>query len=118
MAVIPARDALATVGSVVRGLKRALPSIEIIVVDDGSTDTTGEAARMAGARVVRHPVNLGKGAALQSGFDEALAAGAERVLALDADGQHDPAVAQRLLAALDDADVVVGSRDRDRKSVV
>ncbi|HET9952733.1 MAG TPA: glycosyltransferase family 2 protein [Candidatus Eisenbacteria bacterium] len=114
MAVIPAKDAASTVGDVVQGLRAVIPNLEIIVVDDGSTDATGAAASAAGARVVRHEVNQGKGAALQSGFDAAVASGADAVLALDADGQHDPRSAPGLLAALDGADVVVGSRNADR----
>ena len=114
MAIIPAKDAASTIGDVVRGVLSAVPGLDVIVVDDGSADATGERAREAGARVVRHDVNQGKGAALQSGFDAALAAGADAVVALDADGQHDPAFAPKLLAALDGADVVVGSRKADR----
>jgi glycosyltransferase involved in cell wall biosynthesis len=114
IAVIPARDAAATVGDVVRGILHVLPSAEVIVVDDGSTDATGERARAAGAVVVRHETNRGKGAALESGFDEALRRGADAVLALDADGQHDAASAPKLIEALEHADLVVGSRERDR----
>lgn len=114
IAVIPARDAASTVGDVVRGLRAALPGAEVVVVDDGSTDATGERAREAGAIVARHEQNRGKGAALETGFDVALARGADAVLALDADGQHDPALAPRLLGALADADVVIGSREGDR----
>ena len=114
MAVIPAWQAEATVGAVVEGVKRAVPEITVLVVDDGSTDRTSDAARGAGADVIRHEVNRGKGAALQTGFDEATRRGAERILTLDADGQHDPAYAGPLLRALDGSDVVIGSRDRDR----
>jgi glycosyltransferase involved in cell wall biosynthesis len=114
IAVIPARDAAATVGEVVRGLRRVLPTAEVVVVDDGSTDATGERAKDAGAIVVRHAENLGKGAALESGFGEALRRGADAVIAMDADGQHDPTYAPRLLEALERADLVVGSRERDR----
>lgn len=117
MAVIPAKDAAGTVGDVVRGLRRVLPDLEVLVVDDGSGDETAARARDAGARVERHAVNRGKGAALQTGFDAAVAAGAEAVLALDADGQHDPACAPALLAALERADVVVGSRNADRRGM-
>lgn len=113
-AVIPARNAATTVGEVVAGLRTVVPGIDVIVVDDGSTDATGGAARGAGAHVVTHPVNRGKGAALETGFDEALSRGSDLVLALDADGQHDVSIAPRLLVALDDADVVIGSRERDR----
>ena len=114
IAVIPARDAAATVGEVVRGVRHVLPTAEVVVVDDGSTDATGERAREAGAVVVRHESNRGKGAALESGFGEALRRGADAVIVLDADGQHDPASAPGLLEALEGADMIVGSRERDR----
>ena len=113
-AVIPAKDAEATIGAVVRGIRGAVPGTTVLVVDDGSSDRTRDRARDAGAQVIRHEVNQGKGAALQTGFDEALRRGAEAVLALDADGQHDPAAAPGLVAALANADVVVGSRNHDR----
>jgi len=114
LVVIPARDAEGTVGQVVRALRIILPAATVLVVDDGSTDDTSGAARAAGAEVLRHDVNRGKGAALQTGFDEAVRRGVDRVLTLDADGQHDPARAPDLVSALDRADVVIGSRDRDR----
>ena len=114
IAVIPARDAATTIGDVVRRIRRVLPAAEVIVVDDGSTDATGETAREAGAVVVRHAANLGKGAALETGFDEALRRGCDAVVTLDADGQHDPAFAPKLLKGLDRADLVIGSRERDR----
>ena len=114
MAVIPARDAQSTVGDVVRRVREVLPQAIILVVDDGSSDGTGAAARAAGAEVIRHEVNRGKGAALQTGFDEATRRDIARVLTLDADGQHDPARAPDLLQGLDRSDVVIGSRDGDR----
>jgi glycosyltransferase involved in cell wall biosynthesis len=114
VSVIPARDAAGTVGDVVRSLRATFPDSEVVVVDDGSSDDTGVKARDAGAAVVRHDVNQGKGAALQSGFDEALRRGADAVLALDADGQHDVAAAPGLIAALAEADLVIGSREGDR----
>ena len=117
LAVIPARDAESTIGSVVRDLKRRLPGLSILVIDDGSIDATSARAREAGADVIRHDVNRGKGAALQTGFDEACGRGVDRVLTLDADGQHDPAYAPVLLGALDRADIVIGSRDRNRRGM-
>lgn len=116
-AVIPARDAAGTVGAVVRGLRSTLPDATVLVVDDGSSDETGARAREAGAVVIRHTLNQGKGAALQSGFDEAVRLGADTVLALDADGQHDPAWAPQLLAGLERADLVVGSRLQSREEM-
>ncbi len=83
---------------------------DILVVDDGSADDTAGEARHGGAHVAVHPVNLGYGAALQTGYRYALRHGYDAVLQLDADGQHDPSSIPRLVAALSDADVVVGSR--------
>src|SRR6185503_8483752 len=98
---IPARDAAGTVGAVIRALRRSLGDAVVLVVDDGSTDGTSSAARAAGAEVIRHEVNRGKGAALQTGFDEAARRGIDRVVTLDADGQHDPSRAPDLLRALE-----------------
>jgi glycosyltransferase involved in cell wall biosynthesis len=114
VAVIPAKDAESTIASVVTSIRNAVPGARVVVVDDGSSDRTGDSARAAGAHVVRHDANQGKGAALQTGFDEALRLGAEQVLAMDADGQHDPMYARGLLDALESADVVIGSREGDR----
>jgi polyprenyl-phospho-N-acetylgalactosaminyl synthase len=83
----------------------------VVVVDDGSTDATAERAGAAAA-VVRHPVNLGQGAALQTGIDYALQHGADVIVTFDADGQHRAADIERLVAALRerDADFALGSR--------
>jgi glycosyltransferase involved in cell wall biosynthesis len=96
---------------VVRAARRAL-DCEVLVVDDGSSDRTAATARSAGALVLRHPFNLGVGAAIRTGFRYASEHGYTRMLQVDADGQHDPVEAQRLLAPLEaqSADVVVGSR--------
>jgi glycosyltransferase involved in cell wall biosynthesis len=110
--VIPALDAEATLPAVACGLRLALPAALLIIVDDGSGDGTLAAARAAGDVVIRHRRNRGKGAALRSGIDAALRRGAAAVLTLDADGQHQPEVAGRLVAALSHADLVIGARDR------
>jgi glycosyltransferase involved in cell wall biosynthesis len=84
----------------------------VIVVDDGSADETSEVARQAGAMVVRHARNAGKGAALQSGLRRALAVGADAAVTLDADGQHPPDEALRLAELLAPVDaLVLGVRD-------
>lgn len=84
----------------------------VVVVDDASADDTARAALLPGADVLRHPVNLGQGAALQTGIAHALRSGATHIVTLDADGQHDPAEIERMLAALQDsgAEVALGSR--------
>jgi glycosyltransferase involved in cell wall biosynthesis len=113
-AVIPAFQAAATVGDVVGRVRAAVPGARIYVIDDGSRDGTASAARTAGAVVLAHPGNRGKGAALRTGVDEATARGADIVVTLDADGQHPPEAIPGLLAplGLGTADLVLGARDR------
>lgn len=110
IAVIPAFDEAATIEEVVGRVRRA--GLEVIVVDDGSRDETARLAERAGARVIRHEANRGKGAALRTGFAHARALGAEAALALDADLQHDPAEAPRFIEAAErtGADIVCGTR--------
>ncbi|HZO50597.1 MAG TPA: glycosyltransferase family 2 protein [Gaiellaceae bacterium] len=112
VAIVPARNEQAAVGRVVAELRAFDPGLDVVVVDDGSTDRTAEVAAAAGALVVRLPFNLGIGGAVQTGFKFALEHGYELALRLDGDGQHDPAELPKLLAVLerDGADVVVGSR--------
>ena len=85
---------------------------EILVVDDGSTDDTGDRAAAAGARVIRHPYNKGNGAAVKTGIRQASGA---FILIVDADGQHQPADAMRLVRQLDEYDLVVGARRGRRR---
>jgi glycosyltransferase involved in cell wall biosynthesis len=110
--VIPALNEGGRIERVIERLRRAAPDVDVLVIDDGSTDDTAARARAAAARVVSHPFNLGYGAALQTGYKEALRAGRPYVVQMDADGQHDPADVPRLLAPLRAgvADVVIGSR--------
>lgn len=109
-AAIPAYDAAPSVGEVVRGAARELA--EVLVVDDGSRDGTGEAARVAGARVIAFPRNRGKGAALEAAFSNLFGRGFLAVVTLDADGQHLPSEIPKLLAAAaGGADLVLGVRD-------
>jgi glycosyltransferase involved in cell wall biosynthesis len=82
----------------------------VVVVDDGSRDATAAAARMAGVVVLRHAINLGQGAALQTGIDYALRRGAARIVTFDADGQHRVEDIPVVLEALGDADIALGSR--------
>lgn len=82
----------------------------VVVVDDGSPDDTAEAAEIPGVIVLRHVINLGQGAALQTGIDFAVRRGATVVVTYDADGQHNCADIPALIAALDNADIALGSR--------
>jgi glycosyltransferase involved in cell wall biosynthesis len=107
--VIPAYKEETRVGDVVR---RLLSFGQVIVVDDGSPDQTARAAAEAGALVCVHAVNRGQGAALRTGTQAALRQGADLIVHMDADGQHDPDAVPKLLAPLaaGEADVVYGSR--------
>jgi hypothetical protein len=113
LVVVPAYNEVQTVASVVRAVRRDAPGWDVLVVDDGSTDATGARAEAAGARVVRHPFNLGIGGAVQSGFRYAREGGYQRMVQVDADGQHDPKEIMRLVRmheAEPDLDMVCGSR--------
>jgi hypothetical protein len=108
--VIPCFQGASTIGEVVRGARAA--GLPVVVVDDGSSDDSAPAAEAAGATVLRHPANRGKGAALASGFAYARQIGADAVLSMDADGQHDPAEIPALVAAHQSAPdaLVIGVR--------
>lgn len=108
--VIPAYDEASAIGWVVR---TARPKVqEVVVVDDGSRDGTGEEAQRAGATVLNHCRNIGKGAALKSGFAYALRRGFDPIVTLDGDGQHDPREMDALLQGIEEADLVIGCRSR------
>ena len=117
LALVPAHDEAGRVGAVVAGLRQQ--GLPVLVVDDGSSDTTADEAEAAGGRVLRLRPNRGKGGALKAGFREALAdpvapsGGWRAFLTLDGDGQHDPAEVSRFLATWNTsgADLVVGARD-------
>jgi glycosyltransferase involved in cell wall biosynthesis len=115
LALVPAHDEAARIAPVIEAARRHLP---VLVVDDGSSDGTAAVAEAAGARVIRQSPNQGKGAALRAGFAAALAEGADAVITLDGDGQHDPAEIPAFLGAyarraIDGApsELVVGRRD-------
>jgi polyprenyl-phospho-N-acetylgalactosaminyl synthase len=108
--VIAAFNEGQVIADVIAGLRRT--PHRIVVVDDGSADGTAECAQTAGAIVVRHSINLGQGAALQTGIEFALANGADVIVTFDADGQHRPADIAVMLEALrkNRADFALGSR--------
>jgi glycosyltransferase involved in cell wall biosynthesis len=113
IALIPAHNEAERITPVIRGTLAHLP---VLVVDDGSSDSTSQTARDAGANVLRHEPNQGKGAALKAGFRRALELGCRAVITLDADGQHDPAEIPAFLAAYEanQPDLVIGARDFSR----
>ncbi len=108
--VVPAFREETVIAETVTELRRLYP--DVVVVDDGSPDGTGEMARGVGAVVLRHLINRGQGAALQTGIEYALRRGAEIVVTFDADGQHDPADIETLAEPIahGEADIVLGSR--------
>ncbi len=109
-AVIPCFNEAPTIGVVVEAVRRHLSSV--FVVDDGSTDNTAELADRAEASIIRHPRNLGKGAALQSGWSRARTEGFQWALTLDGDGQHSPDDIPAFFAAAErtSATLVAGNR--------
>ena len=113
--VVPAYNEGASIGGLVRELRNAAAWREIIVVDDGSSDETGRYAADAGAHVVRHPYNKGNGAAVKTGIRTACG---DFVLILDGDGQHRPADAPRLIAKLDQYELVVGARAQSTQATL
>lgn len=115
--VVPLYNEATVIADVVRGAREVFPNV--VCVDDGSADDSARQAALAGAYVVAHPVNLGQGAALQTGFDFALRDPAMTyVVTYDADGQHQLSDVQVMLdrAARDDLDVVFGSRFLDERT--
>ncbi|MDB4978609.1 MAG: dolichyl-phosphate mannose synthase-like protein [Candidatus Peribacteria bacterium] len=117
VAIIPAYNEATRIGQVVRDARRFTACV--VVVDDGSTDGTGDVARREGARVVRHAENSGAGAATMTGIEAARRLGATVVVTLDADGQHDPAEIPLLLKPIQDdtADMVFANRFGQRNSI-
>jgi len=110
LALIPALNAESSIGAVIRDCKAV--NEDVVVIDDGSGDRTADVAHEAGAQVVSHPINRGKGAALKTGFAYALEHGFDAVITLDADGQHLPREIPKFRAAHADtgADLIIGGR--------
>jgi glycosyltransferase involved in cell wall biosynthesis len=109
---VPALNEEASLPHTLRELRELEPSLDVLVVDDGSRDGTARVARECGVRVASHPFNLGVGAALQTGFDFGVTRGYDITVQLDADGQHDPRGLAAVIAPVADGrcDVAIGSR--------
>ena len=112
LALLPCRNEEPSIGPTLRAVADVLPGTDCLVIDDESGDGTARAAREAGARVLSLTVNLGYGAALETGYQFAVENGYDIVLQLDGDGQHPPAELPKLLRPLlaGEADIVLGSR--------
>lgn len=110
--LVPAYNEEASLPGLLRQIAASLPGCDVCVVDDGSADRTAAVARAAGARVLRLPCNCGVGVAVRTGFVDALERGHRYLLRLDADGQHPPGEAHKLIRRMAEAptDLVVGTR--------
>src|SRR3989344_5332933 len=107
-AVIPGYNEEKSIGKVVKETKKYIS--DVVVVDDGSRDSTSLQAEKQGAIVLKHVINIGKGAALKTGCDYAIKNGAAKIVVLDADTQHEPSSIPLFLNALEEADVALGRR--------
>ncbi|HBW37909.1 glycosyltransferase family 2 protein [Desulfosporosinus sp. BICA1-9] len=112
LAIVPALNEVDNIGSVVRNLKIASPWLDVLVIDDGSTDQTAEVARAQGAKVISLPVNLGIGGAVQTGFLYAVKNSYDVAIQVDGDGQHRAEEIKKLVdpVLMGEADVTIGSR--------
>ena len=110
MVVLPAYNESKVLAETLKNVRAGTDAC-ILVVDDGSVDNTREVAEEAGARAVRHVINLGLGAAIETGLDVARREGFDRLVTFDADGQHNPDDLENILDALGDSDIVIGVRE-------
>ena len=110
LVIVPAWNEQESVGATVREIRSTNPDVDVLVVDDGSSDETAVRAERAGAMVCRLPYNLGVGGAMRTGYRYAVRHGYDVTVQIDADGQHDPRYLPELVAALDTSDIVIGAR--------
>lgn len=110
LVIMPAWNESAVIGDTVREVLACVPGVDVLVVDDGSTDDTDHLAREAGAAVLTLPYNMGVGAALRTGYKYAWRNGYSQAIQVDADGQHNPRDIPKVLAGLADADISIGAR--------
>jgi len=112
LCIIPAYNEERNIASVIQGIKKSASNMDVLVIDDGSSDETPHRAMEAGAKVILHPFNLGYGIALQTGYKYALKKGYDKIVQMDGDGQHDPSFISALFAPIQrgEVDMVIGSR--------
>ena len=110
--IIPAWNEQETLPGVIGEINEKVPSADVLVVNDGSTDRTSEVARESGAKVLDLPFNLGVGGAMRAGYKFAFRSEYDRTVQLDADGQHDPGAVSTLIRSMEEenADIVIGAR--------
>ena len=111
--ILPACNEEQAIGGTIREIKKLHPDFEVLVIDDGSSDSTATVAEDAGARVVHHPYNIGNGAAIKTGLRRARG---KWIVMMDADGQHEPKDIARLLEHKDEFDMVVGARSKQSET--
>jgi glycosyltransferase involved in cell wall biosynthesis len=116
LAIMPAWNEEAVIGNTIAELRATCPEVDLLVVNDGSTDRTARVARAAGAKVLTLPYNLGVGGAMRAGFKYAYRHHYDRAIQVDADGQHDPRDIELVLAGLDEANISIGARFAQRGS--
>ena len=118
IAIIPAYNECEKIGQVVSAIRESAENIDVLVIDDGSTDKTAQYAKAADAKVIRLCTNMGYGVSLQTGFKYAYEKGYEYLVQLDGDGQHDPMYIPDMLKMVisGEADLVLGSRFLDQSS--
>lgn len=108
--IVPAWNEAASIADVINEIRGELPGVDVLVVDDGSADATSAVAAKAGALVATLPYNLGVGGAMRTGYRYARDQGYDVAIQIDADGQHDPRYVPKLVDALAEVDLVIGSR--------
>lgn len=114
LVIMPAWNEAEAIGNTIREVFDFGPPCDVLVVDDGSRDSTAELARKAGATVIQLPFNMGVGGAMRTGFKYAKKNGYQQVIQVDADGQHDPRDIQSVLDGLKNADIAIGARFADK----
>lgn len=113
LVIVPAWNESENVGHTVAEIRHANAALDVLVINDGSSDDTARIAAAAGAAVATLPFNMGVGAAMKTGFTFAQRRGYRRAIQVDADGQHNPADIERVLAGLELADISIGARFAD-----